>query len=216
MIVSILAAAALAAPARAGVVTATVTDSKGPVEGAVVYVREVKGRKYPPPAQPYVMDQVGLEFEPALLPILVGGKVSFPNKDDVHHELYSFSSAKKFELPLYKGKPAEPIVFDKVGVVKLGCNIHDWMSGVILVLQNPIFARTDKDGKATLKGVPEKTPVELVVYHPRLRGEPEKTAEKPEWSGSHAASLSWQIELKPDTKKKRPDNSYGGSNGQEP
>jgi hypothetical protein len=177
-----------------------------------VYVRTVKG-VFAPPAEPYVMDQVDLEFAPAFLPVLVGGKVSFPNKDNVHHQLYSLSAAKKFELPLYKGEPADPVVFDKAGVVKLGCNIHDWMSGVVLVLQNPYFAATGKDGKATLKGVPEKPGLELAVYHPRLRGEPDKTAQPLKWAGK-SAKAGWSLDLRPETKKNRPSaNPYGGGDG---
>jgi plastocyanin len=209
------AAFALAGAAWSGQVTAAVSDSKGaPIEGAIVYVRSVKG-SFPPPAEPYVMDQVDLDFAPGLLPVLVGGKVAFPNKDQVQHQLYSLSAAKKFELPLYKGRPADPVVFDKPGVVKLGCNIHDWMSGAILVLQNPYFAATGKDGKATLKEVPQTPGLELAVFHPRLRGEPDKTAKPLKWKGK-SASASWSLDLRPEMKKKRPDvnpysREYGGS-----
>jgi hypothetical protein len=45
--------------------------------------------------------------------------VNFPNRDNIRHHVYSFSSAKKFELPLYIGTPAAPVVFDKPGVVAL-------------------------------------------------------------------------------------------------
>jgi hypothetical protein len=74
-----------------------------------------------------------------------------PNSDNIRHHVYSFSPAKKFELPLYSGVPAEPVVFDKVGFVTLGCNIHDWMIAFVAVLPTPYFQATGKDGRATLK-----------------------------------------------------------------
>ncbi len=95
------------------------------------------------------LDQVDKTFVPGLLPIVVGTKVRFPNHDQIQHHVYSFSRTKTFELPLYKGEDAAPVLFDKVGVVKVGCNIHDWMSAIILVLPTPWFARTGADGTFT-------------------------------------------------------------------
>jgi hypothetical protein len=65
-----------------------------------------------------------------VLPIAVGTEVRFPNHDQIHHHVYSFSRVKSFDLPLWKGEEAPPVLFDAPGVVKVGCNIHDWMMGV--------------------------------------------------------------------------------------
>lgn len=201
---------AAATAAGAAELSATVKDVKGAaVEGAVVYVVELKGR-FEPPKEPYVMDQVDLELTPHLLPVLAGGKVRFPNRDGVHHHLYSFSEAKKFELPLYKDKPAEPIVFETTGVAKLGCNIHDWMAGVVVVLQNPHFATTGKDGKAVLKDVPAAAGLEAAVFHPRLKDSADDVKKPVAWKDGKA-SLDWSVKLRRDVKKKRPStNPYGG------
>ncbi len=98
-----------------------------------------------------VMDQVKQEFVPVLLPIAVGTKVYFPNHDQIHHHVYSFSRTKNFELPLYKSEKALPVRFDQPGVVKIGCNIHDWMFAIIFVSPTPYFALTDGAGKFLLK-----------------------------------------------------------------
>ena len=99
------------------------------------------------------MDQFNKTFVPGVLPIAVGTQVRFPNRDQIRHHVYSFSRAKRFELPLYKGEDAPPVLFDKPGVVKIGCNIHDWMSAIILVLPNDRFAVTDEDGTFSLPGL---------------------------------------------------------------
>src|ERR1700704_3875919 len=71
------------------------------------------------------VDQVDKQFVPYVKAIFVGSTVRFPNSDNIRHQVYSFSQPKKFELPLYSGTDAPPIIFDKPGVVVLGCNIHD-------------------------------------------------------------------------------------------
>ena len=94
------------------------------------------------------------KFNPYVLPIQVGTKVSFPNEDVVRHHVYSFSSSKRFELKLYAGNTARPIVFDKPGVVAIGCNIHDWMLAYIVVSDSPYFVRTSF-GRATINHLPD-------------------------------------------------------------
>ncbi|MBI3549547.1 MAG: methylamine utilization protein [Elusimicrobia bacterium] len=185
--------------AKRKTVLATVIDDKGaPVEDAVVHVVLPGTAAFKPPSKVAVMDQVDRDLVPRVLPVLVGTGVTFPNKDDIHHELYSFSAAKKFELPLYKGKPAKPVVFDKPGVVKLGCNIHDWMSAVIVVLDNPYFAKTDATGTARVP-VPAGAEATLAVYHDRDKGTEKATETVVKLAGDPKAS--WTLSLKNKPKK---------------
>ena len=144
----------LATRASAAAIEVTVVDLKGkPVPEAVAFLYKVPG-KFKAPKKPAVMDQIDKVFVPHVLPVLAGTSVRFPNKDAIHHHVYSFSKEKKIDLPLYKGEPPAPITLDVPGVVKLGCNIHDWMLGYIVVLENPYFAPTGKDGKARIENVP--------------------------------------------------------------
>lgn len=99
---------------------------------------------------PVIIDQIKKKFVNHVTPVQVGTPVSFPNHDQIRHHVYSFSPAKTFEIPLYKGLPAEPIVFDREGVVSLGCNIHDWMSAYVVVVDTPFFTKTDRSGNAVL------------------------------------------------------------------
>ena len=121
--------ASLTTLARAAEIAAQVTDQAGrPVADAIVVAAPVDW--VPRPATRHVkeiVDQIDKEFTPRVKAIYVGTSVSFPNKDNIRHHVYSFSPAKRFELPLYAGTLARRVVFDKPGVVVLGCNIHDWM-----------------------------------------------------------------------------------------
>jgi len=150
--------------------TVTGTDGKG-IADAVVFVQDPLPATVPRRAA-QVVDQINKTFVPDLLPVVVGTLVHFPNHDQIHHHVYSFSPAKTFELPLYKGEDAAPVLFDKVGVVKIGCNIHDWMSGIILVLPTPYFAVTDRDGKFTLSDLPSGS-YALSAWHALSKVKPE-------------------------------------------
>ena len=100
-----------------------------------------------------IMDQRDKRFVPHVLAVRQNTLVSFPNSDDIRHQVYSFSPAKRFELPLYHGTPAKPVLFDKAGEVALGCNIHDHMVGFIYVVDTPYFAKTGADGNAVIVNV---------------------------------------------------------------
>jgi plastocyanin len=100
--------------------------------------------------------QIGMQFRPALLPVQVGTKVAFPNGDDFYHNVFSYSKTKRFDLGRYRKYERPPPVelFDKPGVVKLYCDIHQHMRGVILVLDTPCFTRTDTNGVYRLQNLP--------------------------------------------------------------
>jgi plastocyanin len=99
--------------------------------------------------------QRGMQFRPAILPIRVGTSVAFPNDDSFYHSVFSYSKPKRFDLGRYRKEDAAPVrVFDKPGVVKLYCEIHQHMRGVILVLDTPYFTRTFTNGTYRLENLP--------------------------------------------------------------
>jgi hypothetical protein len=94
--------------------------------------------------------------------------VSFPNLDPTKHHVYSFSSAKKFELKLFAKDQSRTVHFDKPGVVALGCNIHDAMSAFIVVTDSAWTARTNAQGLAVF-GDARNAAGRVTVWHPYLR-----------------------------------------------
>lgn len=149
-----------------------VRDGAGqPVSGAVVFLESTEAQRAARPLQGVEMAQEKKQFVPGVLVVTTGTEVHFPNRDAVRHHVYSFSPAKKFELKLYKGTPANPVLFDRPGVVVLGCNIHDQMVGWILVVDTPYFAQSGMPGQpagqAVLGDVPPGT-YQLRTWHPGL------------------------------------------------
>ncbi|WP_238474366.1 methylamine utilization protein [Pseudomonas cavernae] len=150
---------------QAASLQAELVDGQGqPLANAVLTLQSetVAG----PPADQDVMDQRDKQFAPYVLAVRTGTPVSFPNSDNIRHQVYSFSPAKHFELRLYKGTPSQPVVFDKPGVVVLGCNIHDWMLGYVYVTDDPWYAVSDAGGRLRLNLPPGRYRVSL--WHPQV------------------------------------------------
>jgi plastocyanin len=154
-----------------------------------------------------VVDQQDKEFVPRVKPIQAGTEVLFPNKDDIRHHVYSFSPAKRFELPLYKGTPAAPVLFDRSGVVVLGCNIHDWMVGYVVVLDTPFFGTTGADGKVQLT-LPAGA-YEVRVWHPSLRDERDAPSQPVSVGATTSGSLNFILDLKPEWRIRRAPSAVG-------
>jgi plastocyanin len=124
---------------------------------AVVYLEG----KFPAPRKQPVAQliQKDYRFVPALLPVQTGTKIEFPNHDDVYHNVFSYSKPKRFDLGRYRPeeRPIPSQVFDKPGLVRLYCEIHEHMRGLILVLDTPHFVVTDHHGRFKLTDLPEGT-----------------------------------------------------------
>ena len=182
----------------AGELHAFVKDQNGqPIEDAVVLATPLDGQNAPLPKQPRnEMDQIDKEYVPHVKVVTAGSKIYFPNKDNIRHHVYSFSPAKVFELPLYSGTSAPPVMFDKTGQVTLGCNIHDWMLGYIYVADTPFFGKSAKDGKILIADIPAGE-YSVRVWHPDMKGTEESTMRKVTLDITQATSMEWRLTLKP-------------------
>ncbi|HUP29704.1 MAG TPA: methylamine utilization protein [Usitatibacter sp.] len=140
--------------AAAATLEITVADARGaPVADAVVAALP-KGGPAMLRKRDAAIEQRDKTFIPLVSVVQTGTAMQFPNRDPIRHHVYSFSPAKPFELKLYAGTPAAPVIFDKPGEVVLGCNIHDHMLAYVYVVDTPWFAKTDAAGKARIEGLP--------------------------------------------------------------
>jgi plastocyanin len=189
---------ALCACASAGELSVTVlaADGRGFADAVVVADPAVPAPRARA-ALKASMDQRDLMFVPDILAVRTGTAVDFPNSDQVRHQVYSFSGAKTFQLSLYAGSTHPPVVFDKPGLVTLGCNIHDGMIGYVYVTDSPWFGRTDQQGSITLHDVPAGD-YTLRVWHSRFNDDAAllQQAITVPGSGTVSASVRLQKPLK--------------------
>src|ERR1700726_5235711 len=190
-IVRLLLLFCAASPAMAGTISVQAQLSNHePFAGAIVTARGATSHAPVPVSA--ILDQINLAFAPDLIVIPVGSTVEFPNSDSVSHQIYSFSPTKRFQLPLYHGKPYPPVHFDQAGIVTLGCNIHDKMVGYIFVTDATYFGRTDARGVWSVPGLPRGT-YHVSLWHPLLR-EPAAALDRAvSITGDEAENLTVQL-----------------------
>jgi plastocyanin len=135
--------------------------SLAPAEGAAP---RAAGKKTPPPRRAELRQQ-GQAFVPRVLAVLVGTAVDFPNDDPFYHNVFSYSSAKRFDLGRYGKGKSRSVVFERPGLVKVFCDIHSDMAAYIVVLDTPLFAVPTTTGEFVIANVP---PGEYVAtaWHP--------------------------------------------------
>lgn len=121
----------------------------------------IEGKDAAAPATPpkIALNQKGYQFAQSLLVVPLRTTVEFPNDDPDFHNVFSLSRTKRFDAGRYKKseRPAPTATFDKPGLVRLQCEIHDHMKAVILVVDSRYFTTTDAAGKFSLTGLPPGT-----------------------------------------------------------
>jgi plastocyanin len=157
-----------AGPSISGTVTVTGAASNADV---VVYVVQAKETGATAKAE---MNQSKMQFIPHVLPVVAGATVSFLNSDPTPHNVFSPDN-EKFNLGTWQQGTAKPYTFSKCTkfpcAYTLLCRVHPEMEGFIVVLQNPYFAVSGKDGHYTIEGVPPGS-YSLAVWHQKAKAQP--------------------------------------------
>jgi plastocyanin len=194
------------APLYAADLTVSVLDPGGHGSAGIVLIAEPQfDLPVKRVSRTVIMDQRQKQFVPNVLVIQTGTGVDFPNSDQIEHQVYSFSPAKTFQLSLYAGHKYPPIVFDRAGLVVIGCNIHDQMIGYIYVTDSPYFARSDDAGQWTVHDLPPRN-YRVTAWHPRMQDAATAPLQMPV-TVAEGATASAVFHL---TKPLRPSNEHGG------
>jgi plastocyanin len=109
----------------------------------------------PPARHLPVLVQHNKSFEPHVLVVEVGTVVEFPNKDPFFHNIFSLFDGKRFDLGLYEAGSTRSVRFDRPGVSYLFCNIHAEMSAVVVAVETPYFAMSNRSGIVRMPDVPD-------------------------------------------------------------
>lgn len=125
--------------------------AKGDASNVVIFLEELQ---MPNPNGKQQIVQKGKQFYPRVLPIVMGGVVEFPNEDPFNHNVFSPTPEYKFDLDYYGTGKSKNVRFAKSGAVRVYCNIHSNMVADVLVVPNPYFAKTGKDGKFKINNIP--------------------------------------------------------------
>jgi plastocyanin len=145
--------------------------------GVVVWFEPVAGKPDFKQAGAPLMLHKNKTFLPHILPIVVGTKVAFPNKDPFFHNAFSNYDGQIFDIGLHAPGTTREFTFTRPGVVRVFCNIHPNMSAVILVLNTPYFAVSDAAGNLNLAVLPPGE-YHQQVFHERVARDALKACER--------------------------------------
>jgi len=129
------------------------------------------------PSQIPQLVQKDKSFQPELIVIPAGGKVEFPNHDPFFHNVFSLFDGKRFDLGLYESGTTRFVTFDKPGISFIFCNIHAQMHAVVVALQTPYYAISDRRGEIDIHNVAPGR-YRMHVFHPSVAPEELRAAER--------------------------------------
>src|ERR1700761_1604227 len=123
---------------------------------AVIWLKPLQSGSAPAvSAGKFTLLQKNKMFTPHLLVVPVGSSVAFPNADPFFHNVFSLFDGKRFDLGLYEAGSTRSVVFSRVGVSYIFCNIHSEMSAVVIALDTPFFSAADEGGLFRMQDVPD-------------------------------------------------------------
>jgi len=142
----------------------------GSLANAFVWIKHgLEGKKFETPAEPVVIDQRGCWFGPRVMGVRVGQTFKVLNSDPVTHNIHPLAETNR-EWNQSQAPGAEPLTrkFARTEVmIRVKCNIHNWMRAWVGVVDHPYFAITGEDGKFQLKSVPPGN-YTIEVWHETL------------------------------------------------
>jgi hypothetical protein len=141
----------------------------GKVEGAFVWVKSgLEAYEFDPPSGEVTIDQRGCMYQPRVIGARTDQAIVFLNSDETIHNIKSSPKASKgwnFVTPP-KGKGSRTLAKQEV-MVKLGCDVHPWMTAWVGIVDHPFFAVTGPDGSFSFAGLPPGT-YTISAWHERL------------------------------------------------
>jgi plastocyanin len=121
----------------------------------VVYVDAQIGG---PPSQHATIDQKKMTFIPHVIAVQRGTTVDFLNSDPVGHNVYwpsvGGNKALAHNLGTWPQGQTKSFTFNDLGAAPLLCNVHQEMSGYVVVVPSAYHAVTGADGGFVIRGIP--------------------------------------------------------------
>jgi hypothetical protein len=146
---------------------AVVVNGNNTLKNVFVYVKDglPDGMEFPTPSSEVVLDQTGCVYVPHVFGMQVNQDMVIRNSDGILHNIHPVPQVNR---PYNLGQPVamdSTKTFDKVEMyIPIGCDVHEWMSAYVSVLDHPYFATTGDDGTFSLPNLPPGT-YTVVAWH---------------------------------------------------
>lgn len=136
---------------------------------ANVLVRVVDAPAEPPPSVPAMIDQRRCVFWPRILAVVRGQSLEIRNADPTLHNVHAYAGGSTlFNYAQPAGAPAvQRARTDRLGIIKLKCDVHPWMAAFVHVEESSHFAVTGTDGAFSIPGLAARS-YEVEAWHERF------------------------------------------------
>ena len=121
-----------------------------PGADAVIWVPGTRGISKGPMA----VTSKDKRFEPHVMAVARGTRVTFPNVDRIYHNAFSRTPGTEFDLGLYRNGASRDVKLDQPGIVRVFCNIHPKMAAYVLVIDDAAFVVSSRDGSFRIPDLP--------------------------------------------------------------
>ena len=156
LVTLVLGCYAGAATVTARVLVERTTSGRPQQADTVVWLSPLQPDPYSfvEPGKPARLVQKNKTFEPRVLVVRAGSVVEFPNEDPFFHNVFSLFEGKRFDLGLYEAGSTRSVRFDRPGISYIFCNIHAQMSALVIAVDTPYYAVSNRNGSITVPNVP--------------------------------------------------------------
>ncbi len=154
-----------------------------PLTDMVVFLQPLDDVVLPVNNKVVEIGQLDRAFTPYISVMQLGSAATFQNQDDITHHIYSPVGENKFSFKIRAGQSQIKNDFQQLGEVAMGCNIHDWMSGYLYIVDTPLFGKTNNQGIASIV-MPHEGKYRLVVWHPQMKVEGHSVSKTLTWPTS--------------------------------
>ncbi len=127
-----------------------------------VFVRVVGpigDRVFAPPATPVTLDQDGCAYTPRVLGVQVHQLLEIVNSDPTMHNVHTVPARNKpFNVGMAtQGQRIRKFFASPEVMVRVKCDLHNWMVAWVGVVEHPFFAVSGSDGSWSIEGLPAGT-----------------------------------------------------------
>lgn len=134
-----------------------VVNSNKTLKYVFVYVKKgLEGKKFPMETGKKTIDQKGCTYNPHIFGVMTNQPIEITNSDPTLHNIHALpKNSKTFNIAQPKLGMKTVQKFDHPEImVKVKCEVHNWMASYIGVLDHPFYTVSDGEGNYAIKNLP--------------------------------------------------------------
>ena len=131
-------------------------------------VISLHGKKLKKNRGEYKLNQRQCQYEPHVIAIPVNSELKIHTSDPINHNIHTYSFENDpINIMFLPGQDAYSQEMEEAEIIKVECDLHNWMRAWIVVTPNAYSTVSDSDGSFEIPDVPPGK-YELTAWHETL------------------------------------------------